>query len=113
MKSVFFLQYSPVLKKLFVDKDKACPVMFKLSSEPPPGSYIRAMPIFKKPEYIQEPVRRCSNHAGPPSGQNINLSSLDISIVKGVYFIKTLCKLCESLLFLVSGHVASDLWNDV
>ncbi|XP_033642575.1 cellular tumor antigen p53-like isoform X1 [Asterias rubens] len=59
--------YSPSLKKLFVDKDKACPVMFKTSSEPPPGSYIRAMPIFKKPEYIQEQVRRCPNHAGPPS----------------------------------------------
>ncbi len=59
--------YSPSLKKLFVDKDKACPVMFKTSSEPPPGSYIRAMPIFKKPEYIQEQVRRCPNHAGLPS----------------------------------------------
>ncbi|XP_038061862.1 cellular tumor antigen p53-like isoform X2 [Patiria miniata] len=59
--------FSPTLKKLFVDKDKACPIMFKTSLEPPPGTYIRAMPIFKKPEYVQEAVRRCPNHQGPPS----------------------------------------------
>ncbi|XP_022110145.1 cellular tumor antigen p53-like isoform X2 [Acanthaster planci] len=57
--------YSQTLKKLFVDKDKACPIMFKTTHEPPAGSYIRAMPIFKKPEYIQETVRRCPNHTGP------------------------------------------------
>ena len=52
-----------MLKKLFVDKDKPCPIQFKTTKPPPPNSYIRAMPIFKKPEHIQQVVKRCPNHA--------------------------------------------------
>ncbi|XP_072035550.1 tumor protein 63-like [Amphiura filiformis] len=55
--------YSNALKKLFVDKDKPCPIQFKTTKAPPAGSYIRAMPIFKKPEHIQQVVKRCPNHA--------------------------------------------------
>lgn len=55
--------YSNSLKKLFVDKDKPCPIQFKTTKAPPPNSYIRAMPIFKKPEHIQAVVKRCPNHA--------------------------------------------------
>lgn len=40
-----------------------CPVRFKTHSQAPMGSFIRAMPIFMKPEHVQEVVKRCPNHA--------------------------------------------------
>ena len=40
-----------------------CPVRFKTGKQPPPGTIIRAMPIYMKPEHVQEVVKRCPNHA--------------------------------------------------
>lgn len=40
-----------------------CPVRFKCTRSPTPGCIIRAMPIFMKPEHVQETVKRCPNHA--------------------------------------------------
>uniref|UniRef100_A0A3Q4G7V7 Cellular tumor antigen p53 n=1 Tax=Neolamprologus brichardi TaxID=32507 RepID=A0A3Q4G7V7_NEOBR len=40
--------YSPLLKKLYCQIAKTCPIQIKLSSSPPHGSIIRAMPIYKK-----------------------------------------------------------------
>lgn len=40
-----------------------CPVHFKTNIPAPQGSVIRAMPIFMKPEHVQEIVKRCPNHA--------------------------------------------------
>jgi hypothetical protein len=31
-----------------------CPVRFKTGNPPPQGAYIRAMPVFSKPEHCQE-----------------------------------------------------------
>ncbi|XP_045162894.2 tumor protein 63 isoform X2 [Mercenaria mercenaria] len=55
--------YSDMLKKLYVRMATTCPVRFKTARQPPPGSIIRSMPIFMKPEHVQEAVKRCPNHA--------------------------------------------------
>ncbi|KAK3104458.1 hypothetical protein FSP39_002436 [Pinctada imbricata] len=55
--------YSESLKKLYVRMATTCPVRFKTTRQPPPGLVIRAMPIFMKPEHVQETVKRCPNHA--------------------------------------------------
>lgn len=55
-------QYSPLLKKLYCQIAKTCPIQIKLSSSPPHGSIIRAMPIYKKAEHVTEVVKRCPNH---------------------------------------------------
>uniref|UniRef100_A0A3B5B0B7 Cellular tumor antigen p53 n=1 Tax=Stegastes partitus TaxID=144197 RepID=A0A3B5B0B7_9TELE len=54
--------YSPLLKKLYCQIAKTCPIQIKLSSSPPHGSIIRAMPVYKKAEHITEVVKRCPNH---------------------------------------------------
>ena len=59
-------QYSESLRKLYVRMAHTCPVRFKTSSSPPPGSIVRAMPVYVKPEHVQEVVRRCPNHASKP-----------------------------------------------
>ena len=58
--------YSHDLKKLFVRMAVSCPISFRTSCTPPPGSIIRATPIYVKPEHVQEPVKRCPNHATSP-----------------------------------------------
>ena len=52
-----------MLKKLYVRMATTCPVRFKTQRTPPPGCIIRTMPIFMKPEHVQETVKRCPNHA--------------------------------------------------
>ncbi|MBN3306744.1 P73 protein, partial [Amia calva] len=54
--------YSPLLKKLYCQIAKTCPIQVKLSSVAPPGSVIRAMPVYKKAEHVTEVVKRCPNH---------------------------------------------------
>uniref|UniRef100_A0A3P8QZX4 Cellular tumor antigen p53 n=1 Tax=Astatotilapia calliptera TaxID=8154 RepID=A0A3P8QZX4_ASTCA len=56
------IHYSPLLKKLYCQIAKTCPIQIKLSSSPPHGSIIRAMPIYKKAEHVTEVVKRCPNH---------------------------------------------------
>ena len=58
--------YSHDLKKLFVRMAVSCPISFRTSCAPPPGSVIRATPIYVKAEHVQEPVKRCPNHATSP-----------------------------------------------
>ncbi len=55
--------YSPAVKKLFVRMATACPIRTKTTVPPPAGTYIRAMPLFIKPEHVQEVVKRCPNHS--------------------------------------------------
>jgi hypothetical protein len=38
-------------------------VRFKTALPPPLGTVIRAMPVYVKPEHVQEVVKRCPNHA--------------------------------------------------
>ncbi|XP_077460307.1 tumor protein p73 isoform X2 [Stigmatopora argus] len=54
--------YSPLLKKLYCQIAKTCPIQIKLSSSPPHGSIIRVMPVYKKAEHVTEVVKRCPNH---------------------------------------------------
>ncbi|GAB1606211.1 tumor protein 63-like isoform X1 [Argonauta hians] len=55
--------YSDKLDKLYVRMATTCPVRFKTLQTPPTGCHIRAMPIYMKPEHVQEVVKRCPNHA--------------------------------------------------
>ncbi|XP_070561058.1 tumor protein 63-like isoform X3 [Ptychodera flava] len=55
--------YSEMLKKLYVRMGVTCPIKFKTRTQPPPGSIIRAMPVFKRPEHVKEVVKRCPNHS--------------------------------------------------
>lgn len=62
--------YSEIKDKIFVNMAVACSLNFKLKKEPPDGSIIRAMPIFSKPEFITEVVKRCLIHAAPSDTHN-------------------------------------------
>jgi len=55
--------YSMSLKKLYVKMAASCPVRFHTTTAPPPGCTIRAMPIYVKPEHVNDPVTRCPNHS--------------------------------------------------
>ncbi|CAO2590194.1 Tumor protein p73 [Lemmus lemmus] len=60
--ALLFPQYSPLLKKLYCQIAKTCPIQIKVSTPPPPGTAIRAMPIYKKAEHVTDIVKRCPNH---------------------------------------------------
>ncbi|KAK2165777.1 hypothetical protein LSH36_45g04026 [Paralvinella palmiformis] len=55
--------YSESLGKLYVRMATTCPIRFRTSSEVPPGAVIRALPVYMRPEHVQDAVRRCPNHA--------------------------------------------------
>lgn len=74
---IFLLcQYSPLLKKLYCQIAKTCPIQIKLSSSPPHGSIIRAMPVYKKAEHVTEVVKRCPNHE---LGRDFNDGTLNMT----------------------------------
>lgn len=50
------------MKKLYCQIAKTCPIQIKVSTPPPPGTAIRAMPVYKKAEHVTDIVKRCPNH---------------------------------------------------
>ena len=66
--------YSAVLNKLYIDMNKSVQVEFHVGPAPPPGLSIRALPVFSDANYINEPVKRCPNHAVDTDPTNDNFS---------------------------------------
>ncbi|XP_013790247.2 cellular tumor antigen p53-like [Limulus polyphemus] len=64
--------YSEMKDKLYVNMGTACPVRFHTTHPPPPGSVLRAMAVFTKPEYVKDVVKRCLNHSSPSDVTNEN-----------------------------------------
>uniref|UniRef100_UPI00358E2EF5 cellular tumor antigen p53-like isoform X2 n=1 Tax=Myxine glutinosa TaxID=7769 RepID=UPI00358E2EF5 len=54
--------YSSDLCKLYCQLGKTCPVQLCVSGAPPPGAFLRTMPIYRKAEHVLEVVRRCPTH---------------------------------------------------
>ena len=55
--------YSDSLGKLYVRMATTCPIRFRTAIEVPPGAVIRALPVYMRPEHVQDAVKRCPNHA--------------------------------------------------
>ena len=67
--------YSSLLSKLYIDMNKSVQVEFNVGSSPPCGLSIRALPVYSDANYINEPVRRCPNHASDTDPSNENFLS--------------------------------------
>ena len=68
--------YSPQLKKLFIDMNRWVQVEFRVGASISPGElFIRALPIYCDASSVREPVRRCPNHASPSDQTNANFSA--------------------------------------
>lgn len=72
---LFCLQYSEVLRKVFVRFGQSCPFRFRTSICPPTGTLLRAMPIYTRPQHIQEVVKRCPHHAVKTAAENAGTSA--------------------------------------
>ena len=66
--------YSSLLGKLYIDMNKLVQVEFHVGPSPPSGLSIRALPAFSDANYINEPVKRCPNHATETDPTNENFS---------------------------------------
>ncbi|XP_032239876.1 cellular tumor antigen p53 isoform X3 [Nematostella vectensis] len=54
--------YSEKCKKLYVNLASFCPIKFKTTVKPPPGSYLRGVAVFKGSTNLHDIVKRCPNH---------------------------------------------------
>ncbi|XP_078353053.1 cellular tumor antigen p53-like isoform X5 [Oculina patagonica] len=54
--------YSDVCKKLYVNLASFCPIKFKTTTPPPPGTFLRAVAVFKGSTNLHDIVKRCPNH---------------------------------------------------
>ena len=54
--------YSDVCKKLYVNLASFCPIKFKTHMQPPPGTVLRAVAVFKGSTNLHDIVKRCPNH---------------------------------------------------
>lgn len=54
--------YSAMLGKLFVKMNVLCPIQFRCMKQPPIGSFVRALPVYIRPEHVTDIVTRCPNH---------------------------------------------------
>ena len=64
--------FSCLLDKLYIDMNKLVQVEFHVGRSPPAGLSIRALPVFSDANYINEPVKRCPNHATETDPTNEN-----------------------------------------
>ena len=66
------LAWSELLNKLFIDMNSLVEVEFQCSPDPPPGCFVRALPVFAEPAEQRKPVQRCPHHARPADITNAN-----------------------------------------
>lgn len=67
---MFYFQYSDHLNKVYTRMSFPIQVGFKLNCFPPKQLYIRATPVYSLPQFAQECVYRCINHAYSDNGKN-------------------------------------------
>ncbi|XP_067947722.1 cellular tumor antigen p53-like isoform X2 [Watersipora subatra] len=64
--------YSAIMNKLYAQKDLSCPIRFRINADGIAHRlFLRAMPVYTKPEFLQEVVKRCPNHVQAPESANI------------------------------------------
>ncbi|XP_028394003.1 tumor protein 63-like [Dendronephthya gigantea] len=49
-------------QKLFVKMQCVCPILFYIRGNPPPGTGVRGILMYKRPEHYKDIVTRCPNH---------------------------------------------------
>ena len=54
---------------------QSCPFRFRTSVSPPSGTVLRAMPIYVRPQHVQEPVKRCPTHATKTAPDNVGAAA--------------------------------------
>lgn len=67
---VRFSQFSEKLNKLFIDFNKIVLASCYVGPNPPDGLYVRVLPVYAVANSIQEPVKRCPNHAEKSDASN-------------------------------------------
>lgn len=66
--------FSSMLEKLYIDMNKWVQVEFHVGPNPLSGLSIRVLPVFSDANYINEPVKRCPNHAIDTDPTNENFT---------------------------------------
>ncbi len=61
--NTFYFKFSKEMNKLYCKINVQCPMRVKVTSEPPQGSIIRLVAVYKKDEHKNEHIKRCANHA--------------------------------------------------
>jgi len=62
-----------MLRKVYVRFGQSCPFRFRTCANPPPGTVLRAMPIYIRPQNVQEVVKRCPYHAVKTAPDNVGV----------------------------------------
>jgi hypothetical protein len=76
--NLFFLssQFSEKLNKLFIDFNKIVIASCYVGPNPPDGLYVRVLPVYAVANSIQEPVKRCPNHAEKSDSSNLGFDEV-------------------------------------
>lgn len=85
--TIFSIQFSKKLNKLYCCPGVSCPIDLSVSTPPAPGSMIRATAVFAKAEHIQSLIQRCENHQKKRQFEPTDEQATDSSILS--HFIRS------------------------